>query len=268
MNLLFAFALTGLMLPGCKKTGINSDVTSAVDNEHAESVSNDVDNITDNAAHGQTIFKAGEAAFDATSPCAQVTRDTIAHTMSIDFGTGCACLDGRTRKGKIMVSYTGNYFETGAVKTITFQNYFVNDYEVQGTRTITNNGQDATTHHWSWGIVATNMKITKPDGTWVQWSSTRTREMIDGFNTPANWSDDVYQSTGSFTGSNSEGKNFTANITTPLIRRIACNWIDTGVITIAVSGETLNHVLDFGNGTCDNLATITTGSVILNITLH
>ena len=95
--------------------------------------------------------------------------------------------------------------------------------------------------------------------------------MIQGFDTPLDWTDDVYQITGSFNGYNWWGTPFTANITTPLIRKMSCHWIDTGVITIVPSAAH-NRVLDFGNGTCDNQATVTIidpdGTPTFNIYLH
>ena len=43
--------------------------------------------------------------------CALVTRDTVLHTLTIDFGTGCTGHDGRLRSGKVIVTYSGGgYF--------------------------------------------------------------------------------------------------------------------------------------------------------------
>lgn len=81
--------------------------------------------------------------------CATITFDTAASpkTLTIDFGTtDCLCGDGNYRRGKILVSWTGPYRDSGSVRTITFDQYFVNYNQLQGTKTVTNNGTNGSGH--------------------------------------------------------------------------------------------------------------------------
>ncbi|HRG57519.1 MAG TPA: hypothetical protein PK323_01100 [Bacteroidia bacterium] len=260
------------ILSSCKKDRDDlNDTTVASDNEQNETFSNDVMNIADNAAKtGSAGYRTSEEqeVFDVLSTCATVTHDTIStpRVLIIDFGSSnCLCADGRNRRGKIIVTYTGRYFEIGAIKTMNFDNFYRNDNKLEGTRTITNNGLDAQ-GRMNWTINAQNMKITKSNGKVHTWNSVRTRTMLAGNDTKT-WTDDVYQITGSASGTNANGINYTANITKPLHRAMNCRWIDSGTIEITPEGRAVRTV-DFGNGNCDDQATVNVRNKTRNITLN
>jgi hypothetical protein len=224
-------------------------------------MADDAMNIADNAARGNNEVARTDSPqdiYEALSACATITRDTVSNPriITIDFGsTNCLCNDGRYRRGKIIVSYAdGRYFDIGSVKTITFDNYFRNDNQVEGTRTVTNNGRNSA-NQLNWTINAQNMKITRPDGSFHTWNSTRTRTMLNGESTPLNWRDDEYNISGSASGVNVRGVAYTATITTPLHRKLDCRWIDSGVIKITPDDKP-TRTLDYGNGACDRLLTV------------
>jgi len=248
-----------------------NDTTSASDNEQGEAFSNDVMNIADNAAKtGSAGFRTSseQEVYEGLGQCATVTHDTVSNPrmLTIDFGTvNCLCADGRNRRGKILVTYTGRYFEIGSVKTMNFDNYYRNDNKLEGTRTITNNGLDAK-GRMSWTVNAQNMKISKSNGKVHTWNSVRIRTILSG-NDTQNWTDDVYEITGSATGVNASGNNYTANITKPLRRALSCRWIDSGTIEITPEGKQTRTV-DFGNGNCDDQATVSVRNKTRNITLN
>ena len=269
MKILVVVALTSFTFTGCKKAdSVDDDATVAIENEESESVANDADNMADNAAKGTKVNKTDDAYELLTSPCAQITHDTVAipHVLTIDFGaTDCLCLDGRYRRGKIIISYTGHYFDAGSVRTMTFDGYYVNQTHHEGTRTITNNGLNAS-GNYTWSIHAVNMKHTKANGNWHQWNSDRTREMTAGYGTPA-WLDDVYSITGTADGNNHNGVTRHLETTTPLVRSLNCHWIESGVVVITPSNKPA-RTLDFGNTGCDANATVTINGHTHNITLH
>jgi len=262
--LIALFATIALTAPSCKKddvsSTVDSEVTTANDSEESESVSDEVGNIMDAASNGTSIVgrtSSTEAQLDALSNCATITNDTIAvpHLLTIDFGsTNCLCNDGKYRRGQILVSYNSTYFAQGAVKTTTFNNYFRNDNKLEGTRSVTNLGLNAD-GNMAWSISAVNMKITKTNGNMHTWNSERTRTMTAGANTSA-WSDDQYMITGSGSGVNANGVNYTASIMTPLHRALSCHWIDSGVIAFTRSNGS-TRTINFGTGTCDDQATVT-----------
>jgi hypothetical protein len=78
--------------------------------------------------------------------------------------------------------------------------------------------------------------------------------------------DDVYNITGDRSGSNSQGRTWSGQTVEPLVRKSVCPWLVKGIVNLTVNGR--SGVLDYGDGTCDNQATITVNAVPKTITLH
>jgi hypothetical protein len=64
----------------------------------------------------------------------------------------------------------------------------------------------------------------------------------------------------------SDGKSWSSEVTTPLVRKFTCRWFVSGVLTINFTGG--QALLDFGNGQCDNRATLTVNGQNREITLR
>jgi hypothetical protein len=258
--LLASFAL--LLNTGCKKDSDSeqeNSLTALQEIGQAENINADMDHLDAEAATlgneaNQRVADVGRFGFGS---CATVTRDSIQHTITIDFGTGCTGRDGRTRSGQIQIQYTGRYFEPGASWTVTFSNYHVDGRLVEGSRTVTNNGLNAS-GNMTWTIEAQNMRVTLPDGRWRTWDSQRTREMIAGYG-DSTCVNDVYKVNGTASGSNDRGDSYTATMT-DLIREHDCRWITSGSISVTASNRP-DRIIDFGNGTCDDEATVTVNGI-------
>ncbi|HMU08911.1 MAG TPA: hypothetical protein PKC54_02825 [Ferruginibacter sp.] len=185
-------------------------------------------------------------------PCATVTvtpQTGFPKTIVIDFGTACV-FNGVTRSGKINIVITDSVRKPGSQATMTFTNYFVNFYKVEGNIVWTNTSTPGTR---SWTRVTTNGKITAPNGNYWLHSGTKAVTQIAGVSTPT-WIDDEFTITGNHTVTNSAGRTRTGTILTALHKKTACANIDQG--TLKVEGPNHYAIIDFGNGTCDNLATI------------
>jgi len=186
----------------------------------------------------------------------------------IDFGNGCLRPNGRTKKGQIIVTLTGKMSQQGSIRTIRFKDFYIDSTHIEGVKIVTNNGLNAQQHP-SWTTVVDSAKITRPNGKFITWKSTRTREMVEGFNTPSRWRDDVYAFKGGSSGTNSNGKSYVTTIddSKPLIIAANCKWIRSGKISTVIStGKTIT--LDYGDGTCDNKATLTVNGKTKEITLR
>ena len=256
---------SSLFLTNCNRREKASDTDTQVasDNALSESSYNDVMNIADEAADKNTGDHLGN--YKTASNCATVTHDTVSNPklLTIDFGsTNCLCNDGRYRRGKILVSYTGHYKDSGSMHSITFDNYYVNDRHIMGSKSVTNMGHNSLGQTY-FNIVVNGLVI-KPSGDSVTWNSTRTRTWTQGESTTTKL-DDVYEVTGSASGTNGT-KSYTMTIIQPLVRSLSCNWISSGKVEIQPSGKAL-RTIDFGTGTCDDQATVTIGGVVYNITL-
>lgn len=266
-------ATIGMLFTSCRKKEDekDTDTSSASDNALAEGTYNDVNNIADEAATGSlssylTPTQSDERSIMST--CAVITNDTTVtpRLLTIDFGpTNCMCSDGRNRRGKINVSYNGQYKDSASTHTISFTNYYVNDNQILGTKTVTNNGHNSS-GNLTFSIVVNGQIIKASGGGTITWNSTRTREWIQGELTPT-WADDVYLITGTANGTNAAGNSFSMAITSALRKEIGCRHIVSGQLTLTPSGKPTRYV-DFGSGACDDQATVTINGNVYNITLH
>lgn len=197
----------------------------------------------------------------------------------MDFGSGCTGRDGRFRSGKIITTYTNRLFVPGAKATTTFDNYMVDSVKIQGTLVITNQGEQISAapnlcikHKWK--VEVQNAKLIKPNGNYTEWNSTKTITQLEGWCTPFIHIDDIYKIEGGAHGKVKRGDLLIAwnsEITDPLIKKFMCRWLVKGIIRIARINLTTNSpwvaAINYGNGDCDNKATVSINGVIHNITL-
>lgn len=271
---MIAIVFASSLMTGCKKD--NETITDSDDftalartTGEDESTANDIDNMTAQVSR-QGSFTPGhcptpDADIFALHSCATVTHDSVNRVITYDFGTGCTGQDGRTRSGRVIVNYTGTgYFDAGSSWVVTFDNFYVDGRRVEGSRSVTNTGLNAA-GNMTWSINATNMRITRPDGSWRNWNSQRTREMISGFGDTL-WVNDVYRVNGTSTGSNSNGQSFSSTYT-DIVRDHSCRWITSGTMVNTIASRP-PVTIDFGNGNCDNQATATRNGITRTITLR
>ncbi|MBC7552423.1 MAG: hypothetical protein H7257_00435 [Taibaiella sp.] len=220
--------------------------------DDAQSIADQANNVTSgNLGYKTTGLTAGS--------CATVTRS--GDTTVIDFGTtNCMCHDGRNRRGKIIVVKVGAYSATGSVKTITFNNYYQNDNQVTGTKTITNMGNNSAGVPYFNITVSGSVVLASGAGT-ITTNWTRVRTWIAGSATPTDWTDDAYTISGSGTMTRPSGAVVSINIATatPLLVKYGCRWIEAGeIVYILPSG--LTRTINFGSNTapvCDATAVLT-----------
>ena len=244
-------------------TGLtDEDVAKAEDDALVEAVFDDIMNSVDNAINiiDNLIWGGGLKSATVSDTCPSVTVDHPDSTrwpkvITIDYGdTVCVGFYGQTRKGKIIITITDRYIKPGSEKTVELENYYINGIHVEGTKTVTNNGRN-NDGNLTFTIELVNGKITTPDTIVITREFTRTREWVAGDDTWNHW-DDVYFITGSASGTNFKGESYTRNILTALEWATSCRFIMSGSIEIQV-GEKSPIVIDYGDGECDNKATVT-----------
>ncbi len=174
-------------------------------------------------------------------------------TVTIDFGEGCEHGNRGVKKGKIKITVTGPVFEAGSKKIIAFEDFFINDIKVEGTKTITYNGlNDAGNPTLT--VNLENGSVTKTDGVKIERSYTHTIEHISGSDTRRIHLDDVFEISGTANGVNYKGISYTVNITKPIVRQMLCRYPVAGTREITAGNDVI--IIDYGNGDCDNMATI------------
>lgn len=190
-----------------------------------------------------------------TLSCATVSitpQNSFPKTIVIDFGNGCTSIDGVARKGKINIVLSDSVHRTGSTAVMTFENYQTAGFKVEGTITWTNT---STPNGISWTREIDNGKVTEPIGGYY-WLHEGVKNVTQtaGASTRLNLLDDVYSVTGNHTVANPAGKSRTATITEALIKPTICHNVTKGKIKI--QGPNHFAIVDYGDGTCDRIATI------------
>lgn len=211
---------------------------------------------------GESNNVAGKGNSCATVTLNNTEPNTYPKIMTIDFGAGCISTNGVTRKGKLIATLSGKIRTAGTTISVSFENYSVNGFKLEGAFSITNNSGGA---GLGFTTQTTNGKITYPDGTtYYTHSGSHTITQTAGAGTPT-FNDDVFSLTGSGTTTSSAGNSLTISITTPLVKIVECKNIVSGVQ--AFTYNSISGTLNYGDGTCDNLATLIIGSYIQTVTL-
>jgi len=178
-----------------------------------------------------------------------ITPGNFPKTIVIDFGTSCTDNRGNIRSGKINIVISDSVRKPGSTAVMTFNNYYVNYYKVEGTYTWTNTSTQNTR---SWDRVTTGGKITAPDARYWLHHGSRSVTQTGGVGTPT-ITDDVFSVfPGTHTITYPSNVNRTITILEAIQKKNSCSNVDKG--KIKVQGPNHYATIDFGDGTCDNLA--------------
>ncbi len=264
-NVLALAALSSCILLACTKNNIAN--INTVDQETtfelstgqavADNIAEDANSVFMEAAASRNLMGNNSQTILTTNSvsCANISvtpANGFPKTITVDFGNGCTATNGTVRKGKLIVTLSDLVRKTGSTAQITFDNYFVNKFKKEGSITWINTS-NATAKGWQRKV--TDGKITAPDGKFWLHSGMRDAVQIAGAATPNTLLDDVFLITGNHTVTNAAGKTRNCFITAALEKKLACENISTG--KLRVEGANQTAVIDFGNGDCDKLATVT-----------
>ena len=245
----------------------------AVDNKIDASIE-DVSNIAEDqfSMKQSSTAKSSETVKSFLPACAVTTWTYVDGTFTgtIDFGTeGCTLENGNVLKGKITLSFSGNFMTPEQTITYSFDQFYHNGNKIQGSKTIirTLKSNDLLADVHPVFTCTVDMTITFEDGSIYTRTGNRIKEMVAGYDTKGNWSDNVFLVTGSETTAWPNGDTSSSTIKTPLRYEMACKkpFPVSGTVSKVKNGvETL---VDYGTGECDNLASVTTGGVTTTIEL-
>ena len=240
--------------PGFETNAIELTAASTVAENLYDDVFNqiNIEAVNNNLAGRLTTTTGIQGCATVTISPADLT--TFPKTMTLDFGSGCS-LEAVVRKGKLIVTMNGRLRNAGTTLSVVFENYFVNDHKLEGAFNLSNN---TTNNVLSFTSQTANGRLTYPGGLiYYTHSGTHTYTQIGGSNTPS-YFDDSWSVSGIGTTA-SANESLTWDITTPLIKNIACGSIVSGIEEFKYNNNTSGS-LNFGDGTCDRLATLNIGS--------
>jgi hypothetical protein len=287
--ILFAF------LASCQNNG---DILSANDtqNVNAESASaayaNESSDIASSAVGGMPASQysgarisdetvTGLGSKDDRLQCAAITisrtgtKDAPAGTITIDYGTAGTCADnhGVIRKGKITITYAGKRWVPGSTVNIALDGYYRNDTHIEGNLTLTTE-LSADSLHLQFQSELTGGKVTFGDGKIITRTHNLTREWIrsslpqnDEWITLANTGNGT---NGEASGTTKDGATYSMQITKSLIEKISCRaekvFIPVSGTKVMMVGNT-QYTVDYGDGNCDNIITVTLNGKTKQITV-
>ena len=275
---LVVMSIISISISSCKKENSDPEAqnSTAVDESVVISgiISDSFTDLISLSAENEALFSVSGSDFQiqdvpasTKTSCGEISlsplNSTWPKTLTVDFGAGCT-VDNVTRKGKIKAVFSDHFKNTGAKITVTFENFQVNDHKIEGTKIITNNGKNAA-GRFNFNVEVSDAKITS-SGKVISFSSENNIEWIEGAGTRTA-SDDWFSITGSANGTASNGQDVAITIVKPLIVKAGCRFIVAGSADIK-AGSHPTSTLDYGQGECDNKATVTVSGETKEITLH
>jgi hypothetical protein len=267
---LFTYIIAGILMTACSEEAmntINQEESYADRNSvFAQQTFDQEQFIVDKAIISYS--NSGKSVFTDSISCLVTTFDILSSPMkaTLDFGTSnCLCADNKLRRGKIIVTFNGPLMDSATYVSSTFEDYFVNDNQIIGTRIVTNKGHNAN-GHLNFQVVTDGSIVLANNGGTIKYKTNHNREWTAGENTPLEVNDDVYSFSGSSSGTTTSNQDFTIIIASPLIWTVSCNRMVGGIFELTPEGE-VTRVVNFGNGECDKYATVTVLGVTFQITL-
>ncbi|MFN5072225.1 MAG: hypothetical protein ACK576_02515 [Cyclobacteriaceae bacterium] len=207
----------------------------------------------------------GEKPDDGRFTCATVTLEFAGDNslqnphgfITIDFGAGCTDPRGNVRKGKIVVEFLKRRFSLGSKIITELRGYSINGISIEGVRTVTNVTESLSAPKFN--ITLTGGKVTWPDGSFATRETNHFRTWVRN----ANPTLDEIRVYGAAAGSNRRGKVFKVEVSSadPLVYKRECALSNrifmavAGTRKLTIDGKLIS--IDYGDGACDRLVTIT-----------
>lgn len=274
----FAFMIALGVLLSCQETeeiANSPEAIYAIEESTTDTFFQDADDLSNLVLSTTSQASGSGGRISATRPddnrfCENVTitvtldpESTLSYPIGnivIDFGAGCEDALGNVRKGKIKIYFEGRRFLPESSITVTFDGYSINGVSLTGTRVLTN-VSGSTEENPKFQIELTGGSATWPDGTTATREHCFIREWDRGVLNVL--TDDqllVSQCPNAevaASGKNRRGINYEMVIEAQLVYKRGCPIAVSGVkiFTNVATGQQMT--IDYGDGTCDKIVTIT-----------
>lgn len=276
-----------LVLVSCNKIEDNfagltaADILLVQDDVAADDVYFDVDGIVedkvaelDDAGYQTSMEKSATDDYD----CLEVTVDHPDSTrfpkvITFDYGDGCEVIwtqDTFMMEGKMIVTVTDRYHNPGSQRITTFEEFYVNDKQVEGTLTNTYIGLNES-GYMEFNFTIEDGKLSFADDNGNELTYTRDADFTRQWLRTRTPLEDTVKMDGSMWGVNAEGAEYSREITETLIM-VHCldyghRWgIIDGEVTSTVDGEIT--ITDYSESACEGTADILFGGEKFRIRIH
>lgn len=279
-------ALAVAALSSCKKDNelpdtFDADQVVAVDQNQTDNEAEEISALEDQVMAANETVINGRIASDTiilpidSSNCAKVTiipkGNNPTGKMIMDFGAGCLCNDGRTRKGKIISVFTDRLRKQGAVIETSYEGFGIIRRKSSDYLMFDNSSTKKTTTLVAPALITdgavleirreVDMKMTMPDG--QTFSHKGSKDMKWELNVLGNRFDNVYttKAGSSQEGVDRKGRNYTMKVDADVIRKTSCflqGFYKPVAGQISIQHESKTKVVNFGDGsTCDDDVDVT-----------
>ena len=263
--LIFSVSCTSDIEPstGIDNASVEADLIAQADFEEIDDITSGMMLIAEGGVGGRIT-----SVDDERCHCAVVTHDHENHVITIDFGDGCTGPNGVVRSGKIIINYNGYRFVPGSYWIVTFEEFYINRRHIEGVRTVTNVSASLMVNP-KFHIVLEGGKVTWPDETFA----TREVDRVRVWFRAANPLFDEYHILAESTADGTTRKeiNYSCVVLSDLVYKRSCRNSVRGRIPVAGVKEVVfgdrTYTIDFGDGECDTIVTITTGDETKTIDL-
>jgi len=261
-RLFFKVLFGSVIFISCTKE--ESDLTSAHNNNIADAAFNHINSVIDaELAFFENQFdinKINSFISKEHDSCSDITLSlssdsSYIDSLLIDYGEkGCKWKE-RTKTGKILITQNGKRNHVGTQTKIELINFTIDNYSIKATQTIErteleiNSGKWICTDHVEViDAIINNINQTNE----FRWNSDRIRQgsIIND--------ELVFCVEGNMNGINSKGKKYTTTTKTPLKFKLNCPRIISGKLNLYEESGINPKTIDYGDGTCDSKATIST----------
>ncbi|TYA53170.1 hypothetical protein [Formosa maritima] len=184
--------------------------------------------------------------------------------LTIDFAEGGCVIRGHLYEGQVVLTYERNPIAQQVLLSYVLNDFYFDNKHVIGSNSIlrelsNDNGNPQFTH-------TVDLTVVWPNGLQASREGQIVREWIDGFASGI-FTDNVFEITGYWNATFISGSTHTYEIVLPLRHEVACYHFVSG--SIYMERTFFGGTLDYGDGTCDNLATFTlTDGTMFDIILN
>jgi len=264
-----AFASIALVCTSCSEDDANDATDNSADliaeqsKQAAETdeTSTEVFSIIENAYVEQEEEFGREVSFFPDCVTIIVSSENGNIFIDLDFGEGCQLNNGHWVSGILHITYGAIQNGTRTLN-YSFENFTFNNKGIEGGGTVFREYSNAAGNRQS--TFHKNIEVSFEDGRVANVDGVRVREWVEGQGS-GTWMDNVYEVTGNWEIVFNTGFSRTAIVTEVLRREATCLYFVSGTLDVTRSlGE---GVFDFGNGECDNKATLTVNGIEHSIIL-
>lgn len=270
MRFLMIVVVTAFLFTSCKKDELSEPAPA--DASIAKYV---VDGIKEEIDHQLNLEGSLNGFTDGDGPrggCAIVSISPVGNvfpkTVTITFPQNCTTYAGASIEGTVTLFISGKVREAGTTIDFTLKDFKYKSFEFSGKYHVVFNGGLSHTTAITDGVIVNS------DGKTITYSATNNSTQTEGMATTYKTNpttflhDDVYEISTTGSGINTKGNNYTIQSKSPLMLKISCQWLTSGIIEITEDATpSIKATLDYGDNVCDNQAVLTFNNLSRTITL-